>query len=108
VVILEKEGEWMQNNNILSCPFCGSELHKHYRYYHHEINGCLFDNYEFFKEDFDKWNTRKPMERILEQLEEHSSLEYLNRMEERVGKKQTQGFGFGVRCAYEIVKRCCR
>ncbi len=60
-------------NKLLPCPFCGSKLHKHNRYFHHEINGCLFDNYEFFEEDFKKWNTRKPMERIVERLEEDYS-----------------------------------
>lgn len=60
----------MSEIKLLPCPFCGVELHKHHRYYHHEINGCLFDDYEFFEEDFEKWNTRKPMQEIVERLEE--------------------------------------
>ena len=59
----------MKNDKLLPCPFCDCKLHKHHRYYHHEINGCLFDDYMFFKEDFNKWNTRKPVELIVEELE---------------------------------------
>ena len=90
----------MQNDKLLPCPFCGSELHKHHRYYHHEINGCLFDNYDFFKEDFDKWNTRKPMERIVERLEEKSNdipIQYENNYE--------QGFANGIDYAIDIVRK---
>ena len=67
----------MSEIKLLPCPFCGGELHKHHRYYHHEINGCLFDDYEFFEEDFEKWNTRKPMQEIVERLEEECK-EYRN------------------------------
>ena len=125
----------MQNDKLLPCPICDKEVSialmgsEEFHYWWTITRGTnkagnknchcrLFMESEKFidknggeeqKQDLiEKWNTRKPMERIVEQLKEHSSLEYLNRMEERVGKKQTQGFGFGIRCAYEIVKRWCR
>lgn len=43
-------------------------------------------------------------EKIIEKLEEKTSLPKMNGMERRVGKRQTQGFGFGVRFAKEIVQ----
>lgn len=104
----------MQNDKLLPCPFCGSELHKHYRYYHHEINGCIFDNYEFFKEDFDKWNTRKPMERIVEQLNDRiSNLDNKNKICMDVGDFKSSDRYSERMCevinAREIVeKRWCR
>ena len=74
----------MKNDKLLPCPFCDCKLHKHHRYYHHEINGCLFDDYMFFKEDFKKWNTRKPVERILDRLKEmfkhHSSTKTVQKL----------------------------
>lgn len=42
---------------------------------------------------------------IVERLEERVSLPNMERMEERVGKRQTIGFGFGVRYAVEIVNQ---
>lgn len=44
------------------------------------------------------------VEGVVEQLEENAELTHLNRMEERVGKKQTVGFALGIREAIEIVK----
>lgn len=44
------------------------------------------------------------VEDVVEQLENKSSLTHLEKMEERVGKKQTQGFGLGIRCAIDIIK----
>lgn len=90
----------MQNDKLLPCPFCGIKLHKHYRYYHHEINGCIFDNYEFFAEDFDKWNTRNPMKQIRKQL--------LERMEDLAGYTDDDiflGEYNGYKGALEIVRK---
>lgn len=50
------------------------------------------------------WNRREPIDKIVEQLEDKAELTYLNKMEERVGKKQTTGFALGIRAAIEIVK----
>ena len=43
-------------------------------------------------------------EKILERLEDVVSIQKMNGMERRVGKRQTQGFGLGVRIAKEIVQ----
>lgn len=90
------------NDKLKLCPFCGVKLHKHYRYYHHEINGCIFDDYEFFEKDFEKWNTRKPVEKVLEQLEE----EVKKCREYRDGKlvyEETAKIN-GIKEAIEIIK----
>lgn len=65
--------------------------------------------YEWYDKDagekaVEAWNTRKPMDKVVEQLEKKAELTYLNRMEERVGKKQTTGFALSIRDAIEIVK----
>ena len=46
----------------------------------------------------------KAFEKILERLDNGVSLPKMNGMERRVGKRQTQGFGFGVRFAKQIVQ----
>lgn len=76
----------MQNDKLLPCPFCSNKdvrlQHRgrtQYGYYVICKNcGCRtplyqyqFDSKEKRREDAIKsWNTRKPMERIIEQLEE--------------------------------------
>ena len=47
---------------------------------------------------------RKSMEQILTRLEEEVTLERMDKMEDRVGKRQTTGFGLGVNASIEIVK----
>ena len=42
---------------------------------------------------------------LIARLEESVALPKMERMEARVGKKQTQGFGFGVRSSVEIVNQ---
>ena len=44
------------------------------------------------------------VEKLIERLEESVSFTEMARMESRVGKKQTIGFGLGVRSAVKIVK----
>mgnify|MGYP003301546243 CR=1 FL=1 len=105
----------MQNDKLLPCPFCGYEaksVKAHGIFEKPYVVVCENEKcrasvgmFSATKEEAIKhWNTRKPMERIVEQLEEKSSLNHLEKMEERVGKKQTQGFGLGIRCAIDIVK----
>ena len=72
-------------NKLLPCPFCGGEARvrdctseEQYTIVNgqmHKMCGCSRYCVEMFGETEDeaieKWNTRKPMERIVEQLEEH-------------------------------------
>ena len=59
-------------SKLKKCPFCGVTLtnEKPSKIYVHEKTGCILDFRGFTEEDYSKWNTRKPMERILERLEE--------------------------------------
>lgn len=60
------------------CPLCGIEFvieeDERYKYYTHPSVGCFFDNLPILVDDEDtirKWNTRKPMQNIVERLEEY-------------------------------------
>jgi hypothetical protein len=61
---------------VLSCPFCKEELEivGKGHYFAHKTNGCILQHLCFEIDDdeaVEKWNTRKPVERILERLEEN-------------------------------------
>ena len=61
-------------NKLLGCPCCGGEAELHGGYVSYSVI-CKNCNFEVFhrrteEEVIAKWNTRKPMERIVEQLEE--------------------------------------
>lgn len=67
-------------SELKRCPLCGIEFvieeDERYKYYTHPSVGCFFDNLPILVDDEDtisKWNTRKPMERIVERLEELKS-----------------------------------
>ena len=59
-------------SNIKNCPFCGVGLLDEDRgFYCHPVNGCLMSGFPVKndKDEIEKWNTRKPMEAIIKQLE---------------------------------------
>lgn len=63
------------SDKLLPCPFCKEELEivGNGHYYAHKINGCILKHLCFECDDVEAiklWNTRKPMERIEERLEE--------------------------------------
>ena len=64
----------MSNERIEPCPFCESQLemliNKPWLVYRHPENECLLSNRVVTETEIEKWNTRKPMERIVERLEE--------------------------------------
>ena len=89
----------MNNKKILPCPFCGEALENIERYrmlYQHPTNDCFFSELIVKQDEINKWNTRKPMARIVEQLEEERKF-VLFEMEE------PKMFA-GVERAIEIVK----
>lgn len=64
----------MKEITVLSCPFCKEELEVVGKghYFAHKTNGCILQHLCFEMDDDEAvklWNTRVPMERILEQLE---------------------------------------
>lgn len=65
------------SKQLAKCPFCNEELERHCtsRYYMHKLNGCILQHFCFETDDelsIDLWNNRKPMERIVERLEEQA------------------------------------
>lgn len=57
-------------DRLKPCPFCGAKLKgDRWGIFEHEANECILAHYEVYDEDADKWNTRKPMDRIVEELE---------------------------------------
>lgn len=65
-------------NELKKCPFCGGELRWNmHKLYEHNKTGCILDGFEFAAINKDKWNTRKPVEDVLEKLEEECA-EYKN------------------------------
>ena len=67
----------MSKIKLKRCPFCDEELEVVGRghYYTHKINGCILQHLCFetdYKETIDRWNTRKPLQEIVERLEEDS------------------------------------
>ena len=67
------------SKHLDKCPFCNEELERHCtsRYYMHKLNGCILQYFCFEADDelyIDLWNTRTPMDRIVEQLEKELEL----------------------------------
>jgi Lar family restriction alleviation protein len=63
----------MQNDKLLSCPFCGGEANViGYKTFYAQCTECGVATgfYNTIEQTNEAWNTRKPMERIVEQLEE--------------------------------------
>ena len=65
----------MSEIKLAKCPFCDAEL-KRWDYmpnvfFEHPYNGCILSGKKVLESEHDinAWNTRKPMERIIEKLE---------------------------------------
>ena len=101
----------MQNDKLLPCPFCGGEAQPtflcngRYNQIKCKTPKCIMNVdlpalYGSREEAIEKWNTRKPMERILEQLEEES--DFFGG--EPMGSLQKAYYCKGIEKAIEIVK----
>lgn len=98
----------MMAEKLKPCPFCGGEAEiKRYTFCRTDsfYVGCSRCNvtqtanvYFSEKESIEAWNTRKPMERIVEQLEE--AIEYSRKL----GASEME-YRAGLYDAIEIVKR---
>lgn len=65
----------MKKITVLSCPFCNEELEivGKGHYFAHKTNGCILQHLCFEIDDDEavkRWNTRKPIDDIVERLEE--------------------------------------
>lgn len=82
----------MSEIKLLPCPFCGGEAHiEVHKFYEEKTKdftmktyGVICDNchtsgrqfYESEEEAIEAWNTRKPMDKIVEKLEEEYAIVY--------------------------------
>ena len=62
------------SKQLAKCPFCNEELEVVGKghYFAHKINGCILQHLCFETDDeeaIELWNTRKPIESILERLQ---------------------------------------
>lgn len=111
----------MSKTKLLPCPFCGSEVYiedlgveKGDHYYMMQCKNEDCDAATCFgeknKEKFIKaWNTRKPMERIVERLEEEWNLADKEQSrcvsEKSLQYERAKGYANGVWNAIEIVRQ---
>ena len=100
-------------SKLKRCPLCNSEfkLDTDKKYYTHPSVGCFFDYLPILVDDEDairKWNTRKPMERIVELLEGELKLADVEKRrcvaENMLQFDSAKGYANGIYNAIEIVK----
>lgn len=103
----------MSNTKLLPCPFCGEEKNIYLEKYEHAAGErwrifcaeCMaqidrgYDQIQYGV--IEAWNTRKPMDRIVEQLEQQAK-QYKRRALELVEKSTEAGIhNKGKACSYE-------
>ena len=105
-----------KSNPLSSCPFCGGEAEILLSYYNHEdvvktgryvkCTRCFIKTptFEFANDATEAWNTRKPIERILEQLEEEMDTKITVYGGRLGGKGFVKRYYEGLRTAYNIIK----
>ena len=103
------------NKELKPCPFCGGEaviniLLGNYCVTCTECNGSIFPAAGMTEEEaIEAWNTRKPIDKVVERLEEKkSTLERMARIEKQIGstykRKQFERGAKEIGVAIEIVK----
>ena len=107
-------------SELKRCPFCdiplklvGSKQRGNQHYLHEYNSNCILNGFGFIAtdENIEHWNTRKPLERIVERLEQQAK-QYNRRANELVEKSTEAGIhNKGKACSYEhaieIVKEEC-
>lgn len=106
-------------SEIKRCPFCGiplklvgSKRRGNQHYLHEYNNNCILNGFGFTAtdENIQHWNTRKPMQNIVERLEEcyerYEDLEYYEHLENgrSLDFEYCHGKKDGVNEAIEIVE----
>ena len=104
----------MSEIKLAKCPFCDSEL-KRWDYmpnvfFEHPYNGCILSGKKVLESEHDvkAWNTRKPMERIIERLEEELKLSDIEKerciRENPLQFDEAKGYSTGISNAIDFVK----
>lgn len=102
----------MREIKLLPCPFCGGEAHiEEHKFWDEKAKGFTVQTYGVVCDNccsmswqhhrhkekaIEQWNTRKPMERIVERLEE--------KQDEPIYQHQYDNYFIGITDAIEIVK----
>ena len=97
-------------SELKRCPFCGiplklvgSKRRGNQHYLHEYNNNCILNGFGFTAtdENIQHWNTRKPMQNIVERLEQQAR-QYNRRALEVVNKSTEAGIhNKGKACSYE-------
>lgn len=101
----------MSEITLQTCPFCGMELRRNMRMnYEHENEDCILNGFEFTEDEVDDWNTRKPMDKIKERMEEEREIahadftKYVNEYSPCLDDEYDDIFHRGLERAIRIVK----
>ena len=64
---------------LKKCPFCGGELVRNmWGNYEHDRTECLLVGFEIPEKWFSLWNTRKPIEQIINRLEDEKTKRFVS------------------------------
>lgn len=98
----------MSEIKLAKCPFCDAEL-KRWDYmpqvfFEHPYNGCILSGKKVLESEHDikAWNTRKPMERIIERIE--NARQKYQRLVKEQGEKEDEAMNIHFRGVMNIVK----
>lgn len=98
----------MSEIKLAKCPFCDVEL-KRWDYmpqvfFEHPYNGCILSGKKVLESEHDikAWNTRKPMERIIERIE--NARQKYQRLVKEQGEKEDEAMNIHFRGVMNIVK----
>lgn len=96
----------MLNDKLLNCPFCDKKLKRFKGGYEHKSSQCVLSSFILTDVEIPKWNVRRPMERIVEQLENHK-----NCYEKVIGQVIVDNYDINLErvdlmnCAIDIVRK---
>ena len=73
-------------SKLKRCPFCDAEMESsNNQYYFHPDNDCILHGFGFAdRRSIKAWNTRKPMQNIVERLEKELEMTEWIEFEERI------------------------
>lgn len=94
-------------SELKRCPFCGASMEETAWKWKHPMTWyCVLSGFVFTKHtrDVGLWNTRKPVDDVVEALEGAARLEITVHGGRCNGKTLTLGYAKGIESAIEIIK----